>query len=321
MSKNVFTQTVNTTCLERGFPMKKHLSWISLALCLGLSAPAFGTYLLVNGFFSSNVLRFDMDTGLFVDEFITSSDGGLSFPEDIIIGPDGNLLISSPSGGIKKYDRDTGDYLGSFASFYGARSMAIGPDDDVFVSREAIGILRFDGWTGAYEGQFTTLPVSSHGMLFHNNYLYATDVYYNKLYRFDALTGNVVDILISGGRLNHPEGILIGDDGLLYIANGYTDEILRYNASTGAFVDVFVAAGSGGLNEPQDMMFGPDGYFYVSGYNSASIHRYDKFTGAFVDTLTSGLPFPTSMLLIPEPAIVLLLGWGGLFIIMRGKTR
>jgi len=301
--------------------MKKIVMGVCLVVLFMFSNPLFGSYLLVNSFYSNHVLRYDMDTGNLIDEFIAVDDGGLTFPEDILIGPDGNLLISGPAWGIKKYDFNTGDYLGIFASFTGARKMAIGPDGDVYVSKESNGILRYDGMTGDYLGQFTSIPVSSHGMLFYNEYLYVADIYLNKVFRFDAQAGNLVDVIISDARLNHPEEIMVADDGLLYIANGYTDEILRYNANTGAFVDVFVTAGSGGLNEPQDMLFASDGYFYVSGYNSFAVHRYNGMTGAYIDTLATGIGFPTNMMIIPEPSVLLLLGAGGFLMAMRRKQH
>lgn len=100
------------------------------------------------------VLRFDPDTGDFVDVFLTSAGGvnELNRPEGLVFGPDGNLYITSfrrnaplPTDppvdvdSIRVYDGITGDFLdeielnalGQPRAF--AQALLFGPGGDLFV--------------------------------------------------------------------------------------------------------------------------------------------------------------------------------------------
>ena len=50
--------------------------------------------LYVAGGFNA-VLRYNGQTGAFIDEFVVSGSGGLSDPEALVFGPDENLYVSS----------------------------------------------------------------------------------------------------------------------------------------------------------------------------------------------------------------------------------
>src|SRR2546426_374593 len=60
------------------------------------------TRLLVIDSGNNRVLRYDGTTGAFIDEFIASGSGGLTNPENIQIGPDGHLYVSSQLTGSVK---------------------------------------------------------------------------------------------------------------------------------------------------------------------------------------------------------------------------
>src|SRR2546425_192547 len=96
-------------------PMKSKGKWITLCaaltLCLLSSlllmrsdasaqpvnqpAPPPGTDLLVASYNNDSILRYDGTTGNFVSAFVSSGSGGLSRPQGITYGPDGNLYVSS----------------------------------------------------------------------------------------------------------------------------------------------------------------------------------------------------------------------------------
>jgi hypothetical protein len=122
--------------------------------------------LLVLNEFSHNVLRFDGTTGAFLGTLITPTglgSVGLGDPDDMEIGLDGNLYLTShhtTGANIWKYDQLTGAYLGAFAyspPTHHAHGFAMGPGGDWFHGHvDASFVERFDGVTGAYEGIFTS---------------------------------------------------------------------------------------------------------------------------------------------------------------------
>ena len=70
--------------------------------------------------------------GTFVKDFIPSGSGGLSTPYYLAYGPDGNLYVSG-DGGIKKYDGQTGAYLGDVFTAHGGH-MLFDPDGSFYLS-------------------------------------------------------------------------------------------------------------------------------------------------------------------------------------------
>jgi DNA-binding beta-propeller fold protein YncE len=231
--------------------------------------------LLVGNTEGNNVVIFDERTGKFGGEFIATGAGGLTSPDDLTYGPDGNLYVSSgneTSGAILKFDGKTGDFLGRFDQ--GGRLLrpygnAFGPDGNLYVSSfRSDEILRFDGITGQF------LDVFAFG------------------------TG------VANG-LNGPNGLLFDQDGNLYVttqgsvADGkggidfrFESQVLRYN--------IFADAPEPAVFVPQPtpspdsfnfvsflgLEFGADGDLFVSDFAN-DIRRYDLLTGDLVDTLST----------------------------------
>ena len=85
---------------------------------------------------TNSVLAYDGETGAFQRTF--ASGGGLTEPEGIAFGPDGNLYVSSRSDEVLRYDGKTGEFIDVFASGNGLVDPAGiafgGPDNDLFVS-------------------------------------------------------------------------------------------------------------------------------------------------------------------------------------------
>lgn len=115
------------------------------------------------------IVRFDGQTGAFLDVFAVSGQGGLDSPWDLAFGPDGALYVAntknSSDGNILRFDRSTARRrsVGSagtgapFATHAGLFPLAIafGPDRNLYVSTSdnsgsAGSILRFDDATGAF---------------------------------------------------------------------------------------------------------------------------------------------------------------------------
>jgi len=62
------------------------------------------------------ILRYNGQTGAFIDAFVPSQSGGLERPYDFTFGPDGNLYVThSPSeGAIYRYNGTTGAFMDAF---------------------------------------------------------------------------------------------------------------------------------------------------------------------------------------------------------------
>jgi DNA-binding beta-propeller fold protein YncE len=231
--------------------------------------------------------------------------GGLSSTSDIVVGPDGNLYVTSQANNrILRYDAETGAFLDTFiAAGSGGLDVPVGldfgPDGNLYVvSNGNHSVLRYDGTTGAFVDVF--VPNGSGlntptGLAFGpGGDLYVCSRNSDKVLRFDGATGAPLgDFVASGsGGLAQPRGLRFGPDGNLYIAEELHDSVRRYDGGTGAFLDVFVASGSGGLDRANDLAFGPDGTLWVASFNNDRVLAYDGADGAFLgeldDTLLHG---------------------------------
>lgn len=213
-----------------------------------------GRSLLVSSMGTDSVLRYEADSGVFIDEMVAAGAGGLNAPRGMVIGPDGNLYISSSS------------------------------TDQV---------LRFDGKTGAFIDVFIAAGSGGldwpHALLFdHNGDLLVSSRNTQSVLRYAGQTGAFMNAFVtaSSGGLSLPHGLAYGADGNLYVVSRGTNKVLRYDGVSGAYLNVF--ASSGGLRNPIELEFGPDGQLYVTGRDNNAVLRYDGVTGAFIDTYASG---------------------------------
>jgi sugar lactone lactonase YvrE len=256
-----------------------------------------GSYLLVSSWNNDSVLRYDENTGAFVDTFVPRQSGGLREPFGVLFGPDHNLYVSSGRDSNKgdgqkavlQYSGTTGAFRSDFADqnqLSSPRGIIFGPDGNLYVADAENGlgtVARFNGTTGAFMDDF--VPTGS-------------------------------------GGLSLPSALVFGPDGTkdgkldLYVGVDHLNEILRYDGTTGAFLGTFVAPGSGGLNTPRMMAFGPDGDLYVANANfntgspfaPGSVLRYGgpsgpnpgALLGTFVPAGSGGLANPEGLLFGPD---------------------
>jgi len=253
--------------------------------------------LLVTSQLNQTVREYNETTGAFVK--VAASGGALGDPLGVVIGLDGNVLVSDgQTNQVKRYDKSTGAFIGVFAStnLSGPTGMTI-HDGVLYVtnSNPPQGVQRFDAATGVNTGQF----VSSLGnpsprdvkVNPANNHLYV--LYYNMatVETFDLTTMASFGLLmpagspLGSGGLYTPSAMAFGPDGNLYISGGTFGGnfgVRRYNPTTGAFIDFFANTGSD-LNVPIGIAFGPDNNLYVATQNAANVMRFNFPTGTFMD--------------------------------------
>jgi sugar lactone lactonase YvrE len=234
---------------------------------------------LVGNTTGNNVSKFDEVTGTYLGNFIAAGVGGLTNPDDLTYGPDGNLYVSSSAsnttGQILRYNGQTGAFIDVFAQGGGmARpyGSAFGPDGNLYVaSFRSDQILKYNGVTGAFMSVFAQ--------------------------------GNGT----AAGLLNGPNDLSFGPDGALYIttqgsvADGkggisykFDSQTLRYNLTTGVGA-VFAGQPTptpkgGGYISMLGVSFGPDGLVYTSDY-AGGIRSFNSVSGALVKTIDTGALF------------------------------
>ena len=234
---------------------------------------------LVGNTTGNNVSKFDEVTGAYLGNFIATGSGGLTNPDDLTYGPDGNLYVSSSAnnttGQILRYNGQTGAFIDVFAQGGGmARpyGSAFGPDGNLYVaSFRSDQILKYNGVTGAFMSVFAQ--------------------------------GNGT----AAGLLNGPNDLSFGPDGSLYIttqgsvADGkgginykFDSQTLRYNLATGAG-QVFAGQPvptlkGGGYVSMLGVGFGPDGLVYTADY-AGGIRSFNSASGALIKTIDTGALF------------------------------
>jgi len=116
---------------------------------------------------SNNVLEFDAITGAFVSTFVPAGSGGLSSPQGIAFGPDGNLYVATSGGAILRYNGQTGAFIDTFVASAGSQAFAtilFGRNGYLYVGdfgAQPPNTRIYDGTTGVFLGIFgSTAPLA-----------------------------------------------------------------------------------------------------------------------------------------------------------------
>ncbi|MCC3502087.1 MULTISPECIES: NHL repeat-containing protein [unclassified Microcoleus] len=254
-----------------------------------------GTFLVGNTR-GNNVLRFDGSTGNLLSEFIPAGSGGLSSPDTILFGPDGNgdgkpdIYIASgdkpgnsgqpTASAVLRYDGVSGRFIDKFVG-----------DNPNTTADETGGLSRPYGLAFGADGNF-----------------YVSSFLTDQILRYNGKTGQFIDVFATGkqqaGGLNGPNNLLFAPDGNLYVTTqgsvardgkadfsaGFASQVLLYNPQTGQssiFASPDPSPRSQGFVSLLGMAIGPaDGDLYVSDFAN-DIRRYNLKSGNLVKVLST----------------------------------
>ncbi|MCS7469113.1 GEVED domain-containing protein [Stieleria sp. ICT_E10.1] len=233
-------------------------------------------YLYLNSEVPAEILRYDADTGVFIDRFATMPNSEQATFRDFNFGPDGDLYVidRKPGYRVLRFDGTSGAYRGEFvASRSGGldspKTFVFDSDGNLYVASHGDKVLK-------YQGPFGTEP--------------------------GAFLGEFVS---GSGRPDTPDNLTFGPNGDLFV--GYSNTVDRYNGTTGASLGTFVQPGSGGLNRlfQGGLIFGPDRNgdaqtdLYVTSGSTDEVLVYDGSDGSYIEPLFSaglgGLDLPAGL--------------------------
>jgi len=275
--------------------IRRLLGGIAIALLgtAGIAAHAAGERLLVGN--HDGVLEFDGHTGAFVRQFVADGLGGLSGVQNLTLGPDGNVYVSSwNTAQVLRYDGQTGAFMDVFVhkgvgGLSNPDQVVFGPDGNLYVSdRFSARVLRYNGHTGHFidtfvqDGRLGGFVAFTFGP---DGDLYASEFNSNQqVLRFDGTTGAFIEKFTHGHRVHFSAlSGLAFKDGRLYASRFHGDCVQVFDGTTGDYLGRFVKVGAGGLDVPDYLAFGPDGNLYVDAQGTGAVMRYDGSTGEFID--------------------------------------
>ena len=258
----------------------------------GITIGPNGNLLVINEA-GANVLQYNPATGAFIGTFATTN----SFPQPIVVGPDGNVYVGADTS-VQKFNGTTGAFMGNFTSgnpLSDITGIAFDAAGNLFVGTADSGsIFKYDS-TGAFVSTFVsnnpTLSTGMGSLLFNGVNLLVADTFGNspawgnQILAF-APNGTQLPDFAGGANLNGPDGMAFGPDGLLYVLNYAGNTVVRYTAA-GQFVDTFIA------NAPSSMR----GIVFVN----------DAGPGPGPSTVPAPGPAPSG---VPEPSSVALAAAG-----------
>ena len=173
------------------------------------------------------------------------------FPNDIALGPDGNIYVISGDGsdkGIHRYATATQLYIDEFVDWDsdGMVGLAFGPHDGYLYVCGGAKIKRYDNAGTLVEPLFATAGNTLIHLVWRDGYLYASDLgpgFENDgtIQRFDTSGNALGTVIVPGaGGLDQPWGFGFTPQGDILVCDYNPDRIVRrYNGITGTYAGDF----------------------------------------------------------------------------------
>jgi len=311
----------------------RNLALFFAACTLGPLVQGQADQILVGGFFSDSVGRYDATNGGFVNNFdVAGLDGTLAMR----VGADGLLYVASEgSNQIKRYNTASGAFVDNFVTagsggINGPSGLTWDNHGDLLVSSfNSDSVLKYNGTTGAFietavAPGFGGLNGPDNGTIIGaDGLLYVPSYFTNQILRYDLENGTS-EVFIDG--ILRPR-VLVFEGDQLYVTSETADAVRRYGLD-GAFIDNFIQPGSGILDEPVGLEFFNDSWF-VSSASADKVLQFDSAGGLinakFIAAGSGGLDGPvfiTGIASIPEPGFIFpLLAMTAVFLLLNRRRH
>jgi streptogramin lyase len=242
--------------------------------------------------------------------FVSAGSGGLSRPQEIVMHPSGDILVTGRfNDAIKRYDGLTGDFIGDFTTGYSLdepTKTQVGPDSLLYVAQWGTQnkIARFDIYTGAFVDEITEVGVfQGMGMAWTSSgiwYVCSWNDGSNGFVQAFTEDGTDLGFLLDGSDLDGPVNIWFdrSDSSELWISDWTRGEVLVYDFDDNAIVDTPVT----GLAALEGFAWDAQGRLYLGDWAANRIYRYHYDTDnleLFING--SGLSNPNGLFIVPYP--------------------
>ena len=322
--------------LRRGGKMLKFRIMLSVVVMVfvltGLVSQANAALqdLLVANEAGNAVMRYDGATGAALGAFVAAGSGGLTSPEDIKFGPNGNLYVASYFGTVKQYNGVTGAYIGDLVTTGSGGvsniiGMTFGPDNNLYIANFAgsggSSVKKYNGLTGAYMGDLVT---NGSGGLANprdikfgpDGNLYVAGLSNYAVKRYNGTTGAYIDDFVPASYLGQQAAAILFRGNVLYVSNMANNDIQRYDITTG-YVDTFTLPGSYAGAGTYDMIESPDGRLYAA--ESAARVTRSVLPSPFISLTYT--PSAIAWTPVPEPMTISLLASGAVAMFVRRRQK
>ncbi|MGM3308696.1 hypothetical protein ACSQ6I_22430 [Anabaena sp. WFMT] len=231
----------------------------------------------------SSILRFDGQTGNFIDVFVGDNpdteldeSGGLVRPYGIAYGPDGNFYVASfLSDQILRYNGSTGEFVDVFAQGNGQVGGLNGPNGLLFINNSLYvttqgSVAEVNPDTGEAFPDFSAgLP--------------------SQILRYDSLVAGATPTVFATPQPSPDSfgfvsllGLALGEDGDLYVSD-FANDIRRYDLESGELVDTlstnYTTVTPPSNNFIGSLAFAPNGDLLTVGFDvtteQGAILKYD----------------------------------------------
>ena len=169
-------------------------------------------------------------------------------------------------------------YVNKNAANYPAQEPVYGPETDF---PDSVIVWAGASTSGTTDATGTSARFNSpHALAVHEGFLYVADKGNNRIRKINLSTAAVETVSFTGGTLNVPEGIAVGQDGAIYVANtGGSDLIQKIQdgvITTYAGSDVGYANGMAAFakfDNPRGLVIDAEGNLFVAEGNNGAIRR------------------------------------------------
>lgn len=233
-----------------------------------------------------SVELFDGVTGEHIKSFVTAGSGGLAQTQEVIFLDDGSLLVTGIGGtALKRYDGETGAYLGDFTSGYSLNKPTktkIGPDGYLYVSQwddNDNAIVRFELSTGAFIDEVVPSLFQGMGQAWDSEgNFYVVSWGLGKMQKYDADFNLLVE---TTSNLSGPVNIWIDDEDLLHVVD-WTEGSVKHFDTDLTYLRTYIS----GMTNTEGYLIDGD-VVYLCDWKDSKVEAFNVNTGQFIRTVVT----------------------------------